>query len=493
MIKLTIKKFDGTEEGFSPVEEVSFIGRNDPASGIVNHINLPDSAVSRRHAKIIFENFDYYIEDLGSVNGTWLNDQKIKKAKLSPGDQIGIGRNNLIFESQGTKILNPVDFMVKEVPKIDHHKTVDSNYFILHQLSKLLITQNNLSDFLSAVMKMVLEGVKSEHGAVILTDYEGNIKQAITSPKDMRFSEDVIKQVVTRKKSLLIGYDFEASKTMMVRGVHSAICAPLLTDEKVLGTLYLEDPLPGRFGEEDLIILTLFANQTAAGIESMILRENLQNELKIRSNLERFLSPRIAELIIRDCLSKGELLLKTERVNGTILFSDIQGFTRLSENLDPDEVAELLSRYFSMMTDIVFDHEGTVDKYVGDGLLAVFGAPFPYADHPLRAVAAAVQMLQHQKRFAEDLPPEKRFAIRIGVNTGEIVAGYMGAPKRMEYTVLGEPVIIAQRLESLADPDTVYLGRATYLMVKDRYPAEFIAKIATPKGRKEMEIYKLSP
>jgi adenylate cyclase len=491
MIKLTIKKFDGTEEGFSPVEEVSFIGRNDPASGIVNHINLPDNAVSRRHAKIIFDNFDYYIEDLGSVNGTWLNDQNIKKAKLSPGDQIGIGRNLLIFESQGTKIINPVDFMVKEVP-IDHHKTVDSNYFILHQLSKLLITQNTLLDFLGAVMKMVLESVKSERGALVLTDLQGNPQQSVTSPQDMVFSEDVIRQVVTRKKSLLIGYDFEASKTMMVRGVHSAICAPLLTDEKVLGAIYLEDPLPGRFGEEDLIILTLFANQTAAGIESMILRENLENELKIRSNLERFLSPRIAALVIQDCLSKGELLLKTERVNGTILFSDIQGFTRLSENLDPDEIADLLSRYFSMMTDIVFNHEGTVDKYVGDGLLAVFGAPFPYTDHSLRGVAAALQMIEQQKIFARELPPEKRFSIRIGVNTGEIVAGYMGAPKRMEYTVLGEPVIIAQRLQSLAKPDTVYLGRETYHLVKETYPAKFIDKIATPKGRKEMEIYQLS-
>jgi adenylate cyclase len=490
MIKLTIKKFDGTEEAFCPMEDVNFIGRNDPEAGIVNHVNLLDNAVSRRHAKLFFKNYDFYIEDLGSVNGTWLNDQKIKKAKLSPGDQIGIGRNLLIFESQGTKTINPIDFMVKEAP-IDHHKTIDTNYFILHQLSKLLITQNNLSDFLKAVMKMVLESVKAERGAVLLTDPKGNPQQSVAAQKNVVFSQDVIEQVVTRKKSLLIGYDFEASKTMMVRGVHSAICAPLLTDQKVLGAIYLEDPLPGRFGEDDLIILTLFANQTAAGIESMILRESLQNELKIRSNLERFLSPRIAELVIQDCLSRGELLLKTERVNSTILFSDIQGFTRLSENLDPDEIADLLSRYFSMMTDIVFDHEGTVDKYVGDGLLAVFGAPFPYTDHPLRAVAAALQMLQRQKRFAEDLPPEKRFSIRIGVNTGEIVAGYMGAPKRMEYTVLGEPVIIAQRLQTLADPDTVYVGRETYHLVKDKYPAEFIAKIATPKGRKEMEIYKL--
>jgi hypothetical protein len=127
------------------------------------------------HAKLFFENYDFYIEDLGSVNGTWLNDQKIKKAKLSPGDQIGIGRNLLIFESQGTKTINPIDFLVKEVP-IDHHKTIDSNYFILQQLSKLLITQNNLSGFLKAVMKMVLESVKSERGAVLLTDPKGNLQ-----------------------------------------------------------------------------------------------------------------------------------------------------------------------------------------------------------------------------------------------------------------------------------------------------------------------------
>jgi adenylate cyclase len=491
MIKLTIKKFDGTDEVFCPMEDINFIGRNDPATGIVNHVNLADNAVSRRHARIFLENYNYYIEDLDSANGTWVNEQSIKKAKLSPGDQIGIGRNILIFESQGTKIINPIDFMVKEAP-IDHHKTVDSNYFILQQLSKLLITKNNLTDFLIAVMKMILESMKAERSALLLTDSEGNISQVVKSKNNVVFSEDVIKQVITKKKSLLIGYDFEASKTMMTRGIHSAICAPLLADQKVLGAVYLEDPLPGRFGEEDLIILTLFANQTAAGIESMILRENLENELKIRGNLERFLSPRIAALVIQDCLGKGELLLKTERVKTTILFSDIQGFTRLSENLDPDEIADLLNRYFSMMTDIIFDNEGTVDKYIGDGLLAIFGAPFPYTDHALRAVVAALQMIDRQKKFAEELAPEKRFSIRIGVNTGEIVAGYMGAPKRMEYTVLGEPVIIAQRLQALADPNTVYLGRETYHMVKERFPAEFIARIVTPKGQKEMEVYRLS-
>jgi adenylate cyclase len=491
MIKLIIKKFDGTDEVFCPMEDVNFIGRNDVASGIVNHIHLSDNAVSRRHAKVFFEDYNYYIEDLDSSNGTWINEQRIKKAKLFPGDQIGIGRNLLIFESQGTKIINPIDFMVKEA-RIDHHKTVDSNYFILQQLSKLLITKSNLTDFLMAVIKMVLESMKAERGALLLTDPEGNIKQLVTSENEVVFNEDIIKQVTTKKESLLIGYDSEASKTMIIRGIHSAICAPLLTDQQVLGAVYLEDPLPGRFGEEDLIILTLFANQTAAGVESMILRENLENELKIRRNLERFLSPQIAELVIQDCLEKGELLLKTERIKSTILFSDIQGFTRLSENLDPGEIADLLSRHFSMMTDIIFDNQGTVDKYVGDGLLAVFGAPFPYTDHAFRAIEAALQMIHRQKEFAQELAPEKRFSIRIGVNSGEIVAGYMGAPKRMEYTVLGEPVIIAQRLQSLADPDTVYVGRETYQLVKERYQAEFIAKIATPKGQKEMEIYRMA-
>lgn len=490
MIKLVIQMFDGKEEILPLGEVETFIGRNDPASGIVNHVNLPDNTVSRRHAKLISDNFAFFLEDLNSINGTYVNDRLITKIKLTPGDKITIGRNILYFESEGTRTINPLDFMVTDT-KLDHQKTIDSNYYILQQLSKLLVTKTTMTDFLRAVMDMIMESTKSARGVLMLTDPQGKPQKVVASGDQVVFSEEVVEQVTAQKKSLLVGYDFEASGTMIQRGVHSAICAPLLKEPQLLGVIYLEDPLPGKFGEEELIILTLFANQVAAGIENATLNENLQKELKIRSNLERFLSPQVVDLVTKDCLDQGDILLKTERVVATILFSDIQGFTLLSERLDHQEVAALLNQHFSLMTDIIFSFQGTLDKYVGDGLVAVFGAPFPHADHAVRAVEAGLQMHARHKEFLAGLPVEKGFAIRIGINTGEVVAGYMGSPKRMEYTVLGEPVIVAQRLQALAEPGTIYLGRATQEAVTHQYPAEFVTKMETPKGRKEIEIFRL--
>ncbi len=490
MVRLVIKKFDGKEEIIPLVKEELHLGRNDSEAGIINEISFNDSTVSRRHARIYFENRAYFIEDLGSVNGTYINDTAVTKAKLSHGDHITVGRNMVIFERQGTKTINPLDFVVKDAT-LDHHKTIDSNYVILHKLSQLLVSNANLSDFLQAVLEIVLESIKSASGFLILTDPEGRLQQSISAGKGLVYSEEVVRQALAEKKSLLVGHDLEASKTMMQRGVQSAICAPLLHDQEILGAIYLEDPFPGKFGDEELIMITLFANQVAAGIKNFRLKERLYLESTIRSTLERFLSPTVVEIVTKDCLAKGGIFLDTSRVHATVLFSDIQGFTRLSERLAPQEIADLLNRYFTLMTDIIFACEGTLDKYVGDGLVAVFGAPFPYDDHAPRAIKAAMLMQEQQRRFIEKEDAAKKFRTRIGVNTGEMLAGYLGSLKRMEYTVLGEVVIVANRLQSLAEPGSIYLGKETYLAIKDRYPVEFVTRMETPKGLKEIEVYRL--
>lgn len=218
---------------------------------------------------------------------------------------------------------------------------------------------------------------------------------------------------------------------------------------------------------------------------SLITKESLK-----KRNLERFLSPRVVELIGQN---EGEISLKSERLTATILFSDIQGFTELSERLEPEEVAHLLTKYFSLMSEIIFAHDGTLDKYLGDGFIAIFGAPFEYPDHPFKAVQAGLQMLEQQQKFVAGLADEKRFSIRIGINTGEIVAGFMGSPERMEYTALGKTAIIASRLQLLAEPGTLYMGRATYEAVNHVYSAEFKGKMLVPKSLEKMEVYRLDP
>ncbi len=492
MVRLVIKRQKGKQEVFDLSEKVTTIGRNDPAKGVFNDINLADSTVSRFHARISLEGNSYYIEDLGSANGIVVNGQAITKTKLAHGDNISIGKNTLLFECQESVTVNPLDFIIHD-KQLNYHRTVDSNYIILERLSEMLTSETSPPDFLQAVMKLVTESIRAARGVLMLTDSSGKPGQIVTIGKDVLFSEEVVRQVIHNRKSLLVGYDLDASKTMVLRGVQSAICAPLLKDQQVLGVIYLEDPMPGKFSDGDLILLTLFANQVATGIEKVSLNEKLHRECMLRSNLERFLSPRVVELVTRDCIDTGDILLKSERINATILFSDIQGFTLLSEKLDPQEIADLLTAYFTLMTEAVFHGDGTLDKFMGDGLLAIFGAPFSYPDHPFRAVRAGLEMLELQKQFVSNLPERQRFTIRVGINTGEIVAGYMGSPRRMEYTTLGAAVNIANRLQTMADPGTIYLGRDTYQAIKEQYPAEFVRRMETPKGKQEIEVYRLRP
>jgi adenylate cyclase len=490
MPALLIKREKDEEELFVIEKDVVTLGRNHPASGITNDIDLPDRTVSRRHARIVQDGGMFFIEDLGSENRVFVNERPIRRVPLADGDTIVIGQYVLVFQSKQVKTVDPEGFLVGP---LDLCKTMDLNYLILQRLSNLLITVTSVKDFLVAAMDLILQSVRARSGVLLMRNPDGSYREMATSAMNAPWSRSMVAHAVQNRRSILTGEEFSASDTMMSRGVQSALCAPLVHEGEVLGAIYLEGSQDGQFSEDGLIILTVIANQIASGIEKAALNEKLYREVLRRKNLERFMSPRVAERIAQDCSNQEELALRTEKLTATILFSDIQGFTLLSERLDAEEIARLLTRYFTLMTDVLFRWEGTLDKYLGDGLLAIFGAPFQCDDHASRAVQCALEMLEQLEKLMASIPADQRFAIRIGVNTGEVVAGYLGSPQRMEYTVLGEPVVVAFRLQSLADPGTIYLGRPTYELVKDGFDVTYVDRIQTPKGRREIEVYRLCP
>ena len=161
--------------------------------------------------------------------------------------------------------------------------------------------------------------------------------------------------------------------------------------------------------------------------------------------------------------------MEPKDLTATILFTDIIGFSLLSEQMPPREVNSLLNQYFSRMTDIVFEFDGTIDKYIGDSLMAVFGAPMEKEGDAERAIFAALKMRQELAQMMDKAGEVNRFNIRIGINTGRVVAGNIGSPKRMDYTVMGDPVNIASRLEDIASANQILIGEETYKHVKDRF------------------------
>jgi adenylate cyclase len=247
----------------------------------------------------------------------------------------------------------------------------------------------------------------------------------------------------------------------------SLMCTLLQTPEKILGAVCLENLADARaFKEDDLDLLTAISNQVALAVDREIMQETLKEGVLQRANLERFHSPDVVSHILHhpggDKAFRG--LLKEREVS--ILFADIADFTSLIERLDPQEAADLINEYFDAMTAIVFKYRGTVDKFIGDAVMGIFGAPISYGNDAELALFSAIEMMQAMDQLNAAKDDRKKFDIRIGINTGVVLSGYMGSRQRIEYTVLGDPVNVAARLQHIAEPKTILVGADTYAHVK---------------------------
>jgi adenylate cyclase len=209
--------------------------------------------------------------------------------------------------------------------------------------------------------------------------------------------------------------------------------------------------------------------QEEAGHEAS-LRSRLrlyEQRVLLRDTLSRYVSPTMTEEILKNPES---LQLGGQRRHLTVLFADIKAFTSLSEKLDPAAVVEVLNHYFSIMVDLVFEHQGTLDKFLGDGLLAFFGAPLPVPRAASQAVACAIAMQQRLRAMQEQGSTPIQ-GMRIGVNTGEAIIGNIGSERRMDFTVIGDVVNVAARLLEVAREQEapIVIGEATYREVEGNF------------------------
>ncbi|MAG36548.1 MAG: hypothetical protein CL878_09945 [Dehalococcoidia bacterium] len=238
---------------------------------------------------------------------------------------------------------------------------------------------------------------------------------------------------------------------------------------------------PRQFDEIDQGLLRTVGGVLYGAIKKEAFVSALQ---RIRATLETHFSPRVVDKLVSDPESFAEQ--KSERLDVSVLFSDIRGFTALSERLEADEVAAMISAHLDAMADVVFKYDGIVDKYIGDAVMAVFGSPFPQGDHPQRAVAAALEMLEVQRKLGETWAErvDSPLAIGVGVNTGEAVAGSVGGSRR-EFTHLGDTVNLASRLKDVAKPWQVLIGEATYERSKDLIAADAVEPFKV-KGKEDL-------
>jgi adenylate cyclase len=287
---------------------------------------------------------------------------------------------------------------------------------------------------------------------------------------------------------------FEAGESIRMQQIRSAMCAPLWSRDAVIGVIYIDSPLhAGTFSGQDLDLLTALANFAAVAIERARLHERVLEEKRIRGRLERYHSPAVVDEIIADVSATGDIKpVRTKVV--TILFADLVGFTTWSEKTPVETLARMLREFFTLASDAVFACGGTIDKFIGDAVMAFFGAPIDQPDHADRAVAAALKIREeiadwNRERTARGEPP---LEVRIAVNTGEAIVGDIGSERRVDYTVLGNAVNVAARLEEfVAQPGDVVIGPDTYAAVAEHFSCAQLGFFALKGLSAQVPLYKV--
>lgn len=372
---------------------------------------------------------------------------------------------------------------------------------LLYDLGKALGTSYSLPDIYRNATEALFSVTPADHCLILLvepgsTELKPVSIQARSTPDLVRslrspirpnivVSRTITSRVVRERLAFLV-YDAQkefGSDSIMMQAIHSAMCAPLLGKDGLLGAIYVDRrDLLSRFEEDDLDLLSAIASQTAIAIEGSLTREQLQREAIVRDKLGRFLPAGVVERVIA-----GEIKLGGVAQEITTLFADIRGFTPMSERTTPETVVEILNEHFTIMTDSVLRNMGTLDKYIGDSVMALFGAPEndPEVD-PVNAVSAAIGMQQgmtkvNEKLTARGLPNIK---IGIGINTGVAIVGEIGSERQMNYTAIGDSVNLAARLESNAQPGQILISAETAVRLRGAFALNALPPIKV-KGKSD--------
>ena len=373
---------------------------------------------------------------------------------------------------------------------------------LLTDISKTLVTVQPLEQVLARVVDLVFDVLPAERAFLLLRD---SWDQPLTArvlrnrdgsvPTNVTISRTVVSNVMRDRVAVLAKdarYDsrLDASASIQVMNIRSFMCAPLWNRNEVIGVLYCDNPRSKQFVEEDLEVFTALCNYAAVAIEQARLSQQLLEETRRRERLQRYHSPGVVNRILHsDAAVEGAFL--TQERDVSVMFSDIVGFTKLCEHMRPAEIGEMLNTYFSRMAEIIFDHEGTLDKFIGDAILVVFGAPFDQPDHAERCVAAALDMRRELARLngERDAAPIR---IRTAVNSGRALTGDIGSPKRKEFTTLGDVVNTASRLEAnVAEPDQIVISSTTRALLGAAFQVRSLGHVKIRGRQSEVEAFEV--
>ena len=455
-----------------------------------------DTTVSRRHAELVAGEGGAEVRDLGSSNGTFLNGARVERAALAPGDVVRFGKVGFrVTEAPAPRDVRLAPTTPLSTSGVGRSRTVirpvfasvtasspsgsalpaagaearEQRYRTLLEVSKQLTQAASVDALLAKIVGVCFSTFDVDRVALVLGATADELAPKIARDRSGRTLEGMVPLSIARsavaERAGILTDDAPSDarfggQSVVVQQVRSALCAPLMGSEgRVLGVLYVDNQaLTHRFAEEDLEFIIAFAGIAGVALENGEFAERIRREALVRSNFERFFSPAIAERIAST--PEGSAALAGDRRPVAVLFTDVRGFTPLSEHLAPEHIATLLTEYFTEMAECVFRHGGTLDKFLGDGLMALWGAPLAAADDVDRALRAAVEMVAALDELNVRWTREQRptLAMGVGINYGEAFAGNIGSARRMEYTVIGDVVNTAARLCACAKGGEILLS-----------------------------------
>lgn len=358
----------------------------------------------------------------------------------------------------------------------------------LYNIGKIVTSTINLNKLLPQIVDAAVQITNAEEGHITLLENNLLVRRAHKPPRLDRAQsvEKVVKDrvaghVIMRKEAMLLGEEQLRRGGDTAHTPISVASVPLMIGERVLGALTAANysPKAGEFDKDDMIMLNALSDYASIAIENSrnynALRDNSE---KMRDTFERFVAPSV----VQRALAADDVKLGGERQEISVLFADIRGYTTFSEKVEPEKVVEMLNHYLSVAGGIIIGWEGTLDKFFGDGLMAIFNAPNKQEDHVYRAAEAALAIIQAAEEINESYG--YKLAYSVGVHVGEAVVGYIGTSYAINYTAIGDTVNLAKRLQEMAAPGQILVDESIVKRLGAQVEAKPLGQISV-KGRSQ--------
>jgi len=492
-----------------------------------NTIQILDRIISKEHAQIQRgADGRYLLRDLRSLNGTFMRGERVADHFLADNDEFTMGSTRIVFvdKPKVDDVLNRVtiapglteshirgriqantgDFMPER--QIGDEKILRRDYERLrigHELARAVGSELDLDKLLPKILDKAFELVGADRGVILLDDGKGKLEPRFVKTRSGKSDPNIVLSntvmaEVTNNKAAVLSSDatmdarFSGAHSIIMQGIRSTMTLPLLHANDLLGIMHLDSLFTSNaFTEKDLQICTGMAAQAAISIQNARLASRIEKEAQTRAQISRLIPPSIVEQVV-----KGELVIeKGGRLSEvTMLFSDIRGFTTMSDGRPAQEIVNTLNEYFEVMVDVLFKYHGTLDKFVGDEIIGLFGAPINLDDAPFKGVACAVAMMQALEEFNRTRASEGLSAIRIGIgiNTGTVITGSIGSTRALQYTCIGDAMNVASRLVNVASSGEIIISESTFKLVAGRVEATALPPVKVKGKAEELKVYRVT-